>query len=325
MNVIIIGSGVGGLTAALAMQRAGIDATIYEQSPEPRAAGAGLTLWANAVRVLRALGAEQGIRPGVIEVAGSIRCWDGAVLTQMDAREIERRYGSPSVAMHRVDLMFALLDELDHPVQYGKRLLRYEQTPESIVAVFEDGTSAEADLLVGADGIHSVVRGQMHPQAKPVYRGYPPWRAVLDYDHEKVGGIWGETWGRGARFGIVPLSKSRVYWFGTENRPANTPPADHKSRLREVFGNWHDPIPALIEAVPAEAILYNDIADLQTLPNWIDGRAVLLGDAAHATTPNMGQGACQAMEDGQVLAQMLQRHTSIAAALNAYQQERLPQ
>lgn len=324
MKVIIIGSGAGGLTTALAMQQAGIEATVYEQAPEPRAAGAGLTLWANAVRVLRDLGVQDGISTDGIEVAGAIRRWDGLALSQMDAREIQRRYGAPSVAMHRIDLMHALLKQLENPVQYGKRLLRYEQTPDAICAVFDDGTSAEADVLVGADGIHSIVRGQMHPDSKPVYRGYPAWRAVLEFDHAQVGDRWGETWGRGARFGIVPLSRERIYWFATENRPANTPPANHKARLREVFGKWHDPIPALIQATPDDALLYNDIADLETLPNWVDGRAVLLGDAAHATTPNMGQGACQAIEDGQVLAQKLQRHPSIAAALDAFQQERLP-
>jgi len=132
----------------------------------------------------------------------------------------------------------------------------------------------------------------MHPQSQPVYRGYPAWRGIPPFTHAH--GIWGESWGRGTRFGIVPLSDERIYWFATANRPANTPPEDHHNALYELFGDWHTPIPALIYATPDSALLYNDIEDFEPLSTWIDGRVVLPGDAAHSMTPNMGQGACQA-------------------------------
>lgn len=190
-----------------------------------------------------------------------------------------------------------------------------------IRAIFDDGSSASGAVLVGADGIGSVVRQQMHPGSLPVYRGYPAWRAVLPFDHSA--NKWGETWGKGARFGTVPLSQGRVYWFATANRPANTPPGDHRAELKRLFGQWHEPIPQLIAATPDEAMLYNDISDIEPLNSWVDGRAVLLGDAAHAMTPNMGQGACQAIEDALALADALQSQSSLAGALSAYENRRV--
>ncbi|MBZ0275061.1 MAG: FAD-dependent monooxygenase, partial [Anaerolineae bacterium] len=193
-----------------------------------------------------------------------------------------------------------------------------------VTAVFEDGSSASGDLLIGADGIHSRVRAQMQPQSRPVYCGYAAWRGILSFPHEQVGAMWGESWGRGLRFGVIPLSRGRVYWFATMNRPASTPPDDHKILLKALFRGWHPPIPELIEATPDEHLLYNDIADLEPLSSWSDNRVTLLGDAAHAMSPNMGQGACQAIEDAVTLAQMMQQQSKVTDAIQAYQADRMP-
>lgn len=318
MKAIIIGGGIGGLTAALALQRTGVEVEVYEQADEPRAAGAGLSLWANAVRALNQL--SPAILRDHVPVAGAIRRWDGVPLSTMDVDALRARYGSPTVVVHRVDLMHALLAETGDVVRYGKRLACYEGS----TAVFEDGSGAEGDILIGADGIHSQVRGQMHPASQPVYRGYAAWRGVVRFPHARVDGMWGESWGKGTRFGLIPLTDERVYWFATANRPAGTPPADHKVMLCGLFSDWHQPIGDVINATPDEAVLYNDIADLEPLPYWVNGRTVLLGDAAHAMTPNMGQGACQAIEDGLALARMLHQHERVEDALQAYQAARLP-
>lgn len=323
-RAIIIGAGIGGLCTAIALQRMGVSVEIYEQAPQARAAGAGLTLWPNAMRAMRDLGVASRLDDHLIEVSGAIRRWDGVTLSQTDYAQIKDRYDAPTIAIHRVDLMHALLDALNTPVIFGKRLTRYEQDATHITAIFDDDTRAEADLLVGADGIHSVVRSQMLPRSKPRYSGYPAWRAVVNFDHARVDGMWGETWGRGARFGLVPISQGRVYWFATANRAANTPPADHRATLQALFGNWHSPIPDLIAATSDDELLYNDIMEIDPLSTWRDGRAVLLGDAAHAMTPNMGQGACQAIEDAAALARAMQTQADLPAALAAYESQRLP-
>lgn len=324
MKAIIVGAGVGGLCAAMALQQIGVETEIYEQAPEPRAAGAGLSLWPNAIHALRQIQLGGALDDIAVDIAGNIRRWDGVVLSAMDPQMVRARYGTSSVAVHRVDLMNALLDHVGDVARYGRRLARYEQDGTKIQVIFEDGTTATGDLLIGADGIHSQVRRQMQPTSHPVYRGYPGWRGVVNFPHVQVGDIWGESWGNGARFGLVPLSQERIYWFATVNHPAGQPPDDHHFTLRQLFGGWHRPIPDVITATPAAAILYNDLHDLEPLSTWVDGRAVLLGDAAHAMTPNMGQGACQAIEDALVLAKAIQGQPDLAQALDVYQQQRIP-
>ncbi|MBK8028656.1 MAG: FAD-dependent monooxygenase [Chloroflexi bacterium] len=324
MKAIIIGGGVGGLTTALALQNNNIDVTVYEQSPTARADGAGLALWPNAVRALRQLGAHAAITGSYTGGVGSIHRWDGTTISALDARTIEQRYGAPIIVVHREEIMRGLLAQIGGVVHYGKRIASYQQDADGIHALFADGTSASADVLIGADGIRSAVRAQMNADAQPVYQGYAAWRGVVPFAHAQVGSMWGETWGRGARFGIVPLSSEHLYWFATANRPAHTPPANHKAELRRLFGAWHAPIPVLLEATPDAAVLYNDIGDLPPLSTWVDGRVALLGDAAHATTPNMGQGACQAIEDAFVLGQVLTRRSDPIQALKEYQARRMP-
>lgn len=318
MKAIIIGGGVGGLTAALALKKIGVEVDVYEQTESPRAAGAGLSLWANAVRALNYL--NPAILQEHVTVSGTIRRQDGIPLSSMNTDTLKERYGSPTIVVHREDLMNALLTETGDIVRYGKRLARYEGT----TAMFKDGSYARGDILIGADGIHSLVRKQMHPDSQPVYRGYAAWRCVVDFPHDQVKGMWGESFGKGSRFGLVPLTNGRIYCYATANRPQNTPPDDHKATMLALFGNWHHPIKQVIQAMPDEEILYNDISDIEPLPYWVDGQTVLLGDAAHAMTPNMGQGACQAIEDGVILAQMLNKHATIKDALEAYQKVRIP-
>ncbi|MEO0561830.1 MAG: FAD-dependent monooxygenase [Chloroflexota bacterium] len=322
MHIIVIRAGIGGLTTAVALRRKQHTVSIYEQAPEPRAAGAGITLWANAVHALDHIGAGDVLQSGIAAAENAIRRWDGLPLSIMDPTTLAARYGNPTLGIHRADLMTALLDLCDADIHYGKRLERYDQTDDAVTLQFTDGTVATADLLVGADGIHSVVRRQMYPTSTPVYRGYAAWRGVCSFDYDRVNNMWGESWGRGSRFGLIPLSEGRVYWFATENRPASSPPDDHKGRLQHLFCDWHAPIPAVLDATPSDAVLYNDVFDIEPLTTWVDGRIVLLGDAAHAMTPNMGQGACQAIEDGVALADALTGAAHVSEQLLSYEARR---
>jgi 2-polyprenyl-6-methoxyphenol hydroxylase-like FAD-dependent oxidoreductase len=325
LKAIVIGSGIGGLAAAIGLQRVGIDVEVYERADELREVGAGISLWANAIKALDKLGVGAAIRSiSSPEIQGGIRSADGKLLMGTSSAELRERFGELNIVMHRAALLAALLDAYGaERVRLGAHCVGFEQDVESVTARFADGRHARGDLLIGADGINSVVRGQLHGQQPPTYAGYTGWRAVLEFDHTKLRP--GESWGRGSRFGQIPLSNGRLYWFATKNAPAGQhSPDGEKAELRRIFRDWHAPIPAIIEATNESAILRNDILDRPVLSQWGVGRVTLLGDAAHPMTPNLGQGACQAIEDAVVLANNLRESQDTASALRAYEAQRIP-
>lgn len=326
MKAIIIGAGIGGLTTALMLEKQGIEAVIYERAAELRTDGAGLSIWANALRVLDELGLADTLRE-ISSKQGKGGLYDskGGILSQAenDTSSIETTL---AIVLHRADLHEALLQKLKSPIRLGMELSHYQQSARGVRVFFQDGSEDSADILIAADGIHSKVRLQMQPKSLPIYSGYGAWRAVVDFDHKKVGDFWGESWGKGERIGITPIGANRIYWFATGNLPAEKrfTGAESKAYLLRQFADWYDPIPELLAVTPAERILYHPIYDIEPLESWFDGRLVLLGDAAHAMTPNMGQGACQAIEDAYALAWALGNCTSIEAALKQYESLRLP-
>ena len=323
MKAIIIGAGIGGLSTAIGLRRAGFEVEVYERAEQIGEVGAGITLWPNAIKALTQLGLGEQIRAiSVFEGQGGIRTWRGAPLTSASTVDIERAFGAPTLAMHRAELHNVLLRAFGAgQVQLGAQCSGFEQDGESVTALFAGGQRAEGDLLVGADGIRSVVRAQLHGAEPPRYAGYTAWRGVVPFDRSRL--LPGESWGAGERFGQVPLSDNRVYWFATANLPAGGhSPDGEKAELLRRFQGWHDPIPALIEATPAATILRNDIYDRPPLRGWGKGRVTLLGDAAHPMTPNLGQGACQAIEDAVVLMKQLRAGRDVAEALRAYEQQR---
>jgi 2-polyprenyl-6-methoxyphenol hydroxylase-like FAD-dependent oxidoreductase len=231
------------------------------------------------------------------------------------------------LANHRADLHGALLSHLPTGlVRAGAEVTGFEQSGSEVSVTYrtQDGTHrAAADVLVGADGIHSAVRRGLWADSDPVFQRILCWRGVTE-----PGSVWPvegfQTWGRGARFGAHPLTDRRVFWFLTvrQHEPGTRYVDDH-AELRRRVGDWHDPIPALLDATTPEAILCHDIFDLNPLPSFALGRVVLLGDAAHAMTPFLAQGACQALEDATVLAAEL-RDGAVPAALARFDQLRRP-
>lgn len=326
LSATIIGGGVGGLCAAIALRRRGIDAVVYERADMLGDVGAGLLVWANAVRVLQELGvADAVIRDGSVLEHGQVRTSDGRVLAVSEPGELQKQFGLPSLAIHRAALHRALLSALpDDAVQLASSCTSVAQDTHGVTATFADGREVRSDFLIGADGVRSVVRGQLFPDLQLRYSGYTAWRGAVMTRDEATIGVSSETWGRGRRFGILRLDAERVYWFATANtHPGRTySPEVRKALLLTTFGDWHHPIGHLLEQTPAGAILHNDIWDFAPMKRWSSGRITLLGDAAHATTPNLGQGACMAIESAYVLADCVAETDDIAAALLRYEDRR---
>lgn len=294
-RVLIAGGGIGGLVAAIALQREGIAVSVFERVKELEEVGAGLTLWANALRAIQKIGLTD-----LLETVGKpltrscILSWQGKVLSETPVEALTKRFGTPLVAVHRADLQAALLSTLgEGVVQTGVTCTGFQQDDMEVRAHLANGQDVAGDLLLGADGIHSTLRAQLFGATRPRYADYTAWRGVAQIAPRP----WGEQtateiWGNGRRFGLVPLSRGRMYWFATLNTPEGMRDKEEgrKQELLDLFHTCHDPVPAVIEATDEAAILRNDIYDRPPLHHWSLGRVTLLGDAAHPMTPNMGQG-----------------------------------
>lgn len=317
MQVAIIGGGIAGLSAAIALRDLEADIDIFESAPAFGAVGAGLVLAANAVRALHVLGIEDEVLSKGNEIKEmKILDRDGRIISRTDNLAVRSRYGVlANFSIHRADLHEVLLSQIGAArLHAGKRCRDFRLTTGGVTLEFEDGSTQRADYVLVADGVHSIFRQRLLPGSVPRYAGYTCWRAIVD----GYGGIpadrASETWGPGRRFGIVPLTGDRIYWFATLNAPRAGDPAYAAyalTDLQRTFAGFHAPVPALLERTPPERLLWNDIIDVSPVRRYAFDRILLLGDAAHATTPNMGQGACQALEDSATLRALLQAGESL--------------
>ena len=296
MKAIVVGGGIGGLTAAVALTRNGWQVEVLERAREFGEVGAGLSVWPNALRALDAIGLGGPVRErALLDVQAGIRNASGRWLTRTDTAALERRFG-PVAMVHRADLLDVLRSAVPADALRPGVTVRSAR-PDGTVT--HSAGESEADLVVGADGIHSAVRRSVWPSAPgPRYAGYTSWRMVTGPMTVRDGA---ETWGRGERFGYAPLPDGRVYCFAAVSAPEGATDGGRAGLLRR-FAGWHDPIPALLDAVAEEAVFHDDLYELPRLGAYVSGKVVLVGDAAHAMTPNLGQGACQAIEDAVVLA-----------------------
>jgi 2-polyprenyl-6-methoxyphenol hydroxylase-like FAD-dependent oxidoreductase len=305
-HAVVVGAGLGGLTAAAALHARGWEVTVVERAPSLEPVGAGISVWPNALRALDVVGAGDAVRAqAALGSTGGIRRPDGGWLARTDlTTAIRDRFGDPLVVLPRAELVAALVAQLPDAVVQTGVTAREIRTDQGAVLLRTDRGDLRADLLVGADGIRSLVRRTVLPDAaEPHYAGYTSWRMLVPTPD---GVEAAETWGRGGeRFAIVPMAEGRCYCYATANLPAGTGfggPDGELAELRRRFGDWHDPIPALLAAVRPSDVLRNDIEALDPPRSYAAGRVALLGDAAHAMTPDMGQGGCLAMEDAVVLA-----------------------
>jgi 2-polyprenyl-6-methoxyphenol hydroxylase-like FAD-dependent oxidoreductase len=327
-KAIIVGGGIGGLTAAVALRRAGVEVTVFERAPELREIGAGIMLWANATRPLKRLGVYDEVwAAGAADIGGELRSWRGELILEIPTDVLRDRFGEANLAVHRTDLQGALFSSLPPGmVRLGAELTGFEQDGEGVLARFTDGREEKGDLLVGADGIHSSVRAQLFGRDEPRYAGYTAWRGIAEVGGGCLPeGVGLNLWGRGSEFGLVSIGRGRFYWFVTKNAPeGEAESADGRKReVLELLSGWHEPARAAVEATAELEILRNDIYDREPLRNWGVGRVTLLGDAAHPMTPNLGQGACQAIEDAVVLARCLGGGREVSSSLRLYEERRV--
>ena len=323
-KAIIIGGGIGGVTAAIALKQAGLDVTVYERAEVLREVGSGLPLWTNALRTLHVLGLTGELEKLGVQVSSMrVTTWKGDTLTDTKNDKHLKTLGTITIVVHRAELLALLLKTLgEDNVQLGMTCIGFSQDASGVTAQFANGQEVRGDVLIGADGIHSIIRTQLFGLIKPKYVGYTCWRGLA---HTARTGLETWAWGKGCQFGITPMSQERAYWFVQKYAPEGEEdkPGGRKDGILELFHDWHDPIPAVIKATAETDILRNDIYELQHLHEWSNGHATLLGDAAHAMTPNLGMGACQAIEDAVALAVCLKDTTNIAAALKNYEKRRV--
>jgi 2-polyprenyl-6-methoxyphenol hydroxylase-like FAD-dependent oxidoreductase len=318
MRVIIVGGGIAGLSAAGALRQAGHEVVVLERAERIDPVGAGITLFANALSALERLGIRAAVAArGAPATRSAILTREGRELARVPPDLLEG-----TIALHRADLQAELVASAGD-VRLGVEVTAVEQGEEGVLAKCADGSEELGDLLVGADGLNSVVRrGIAHVPIR--YAGYTAWRGVSSVPVEP--GRLTESWGVGERFGLVDIGRGRTYWFATKNAPEGEAddPRGRRAEVVQRFSGWHEPIEAVAEAADESAILRNDIYYLEPLSRWSNGRVVLVGDAAHATTPGVGQGAAQAIEDAVVLADRLGANSDVTAALSEFEAIRRP-
>jgi 2-polyprenyl-6-methoxyphenol hydroxylase-like FAD-dependent oxidoreductase len=323
----IVGGGIGGLTLAIALQRKGFTVNVYENAPEFKPLGAGIVLAANALKAYQEIGiVKQIIDAGHKLLQLRILDSNGRQIATTNAAELARKHQTfETRTFHRADLHRVLLENLlPDTLHFSKGVTDFMQHDDGVDLKFNDGSSVTEDFVIAADGIHSIFRKKLLHQSTLRYSGYTCWRGLIDsWPEGRTADEASESWGSGKRFGIVPLSRERTYWFAT----VDAAPADARfasfslGDLALLFRGFHHPVGDII--LSSSTVLKNDISDFPPITRFAFDNIVLLGDAAHATTPNMGQGACLAIEDAAVLANSLVQHADPVQAFKHFELKRI--
>jgi 2-polyprenyl-6-methoxyphenol hydroxylase-like FAD-dependent oxidoreductase len=326
-SVLIVGSGIGGLTAAIALRARGIPVEICEAAPGPRTSNTALGIASNATKVLRALGIDLGDgRSGQATERLEVRTATGELLRALPAQTITAEVGNPIVCIRRNDLMAILQDACgDTPIHYGAEAVRVDAEYERPGIRCADGRVLSADVVVGADGIGSVVRAAVAGQSPPTEAGYVCWLATVSFSHPRmVRGYTGQYWGVGQRFGLTDIGGGSAYWWGTKNMAASQARRCQAAKrdIVEAYRGWAPEVVDVISVTPEATIVSLPAQDRPFLSEWGRGAVTLLGDAAHPMLDALGQGASSAIEDGFVLAEALDRGGDLVAALRTYEDVR---
>lgn len=318
--LVIAGAGIAGLALAAGLEHQGDPPpyVLLEERPTLGSTGGAITLWPNALAALDAIGVGDAVRRAGHPVgAGTIRTSTGRLLRSLDLERSSAALGGPLVAVRRGDLVEILHERVrDDSVRVATAVRGYDHGGDG-VQVLTDTGPVTARALVGADGYRSEVARALDPGLTETYAGYPAWRGIARVGSEPV-----QLWGRHQEFGVVPLGDGATYWFATVREPAGGSNADELAHLATAFAGWPDPVQRVLGATDGADVTRNDVMDRSVPRRWTDGRVVVIGDAAHAMRPHLGQGGCQALVDAVVLAGLLHRAPSLAAAFAAFERRR---
>jgi len=320
VRAVVVGAGIGGLATAIALEQAGIEPIVIERAPQLEEAGFGLVVSANAVTALRALGLHNTISARGTRVRrAEIRNPRGDLLTRIDYEAL----GWETYGILRTELQQAMIEAV--PVERLRLGSTCIGATEDGRALLEGADALTADIVVGADGIHSAVRRSLFGEERLRYGGHRAWRAGTRFAGESLRDRFVEVWGVGGGFGFGPAGPADVYWYCFEAVPEGAPaPERPREEFLRRYGDWFDPVPALIESTEPAAIEPTLTYDRRPRHTWGRGRVTLLGDAAHSMKPNIGQGAAQALEDAVVLASCVAVSGDPEAALRTYEHRRVP-
>ena len=328
LKVVVIGAGIGGLTSGIALSQAGYEVEIYDRVKEMRPVGAGISLWSNGVKVLNRLGLGGKISQiGGLMDRMQYRTMTGELLNDIDLMPLIYQVGQRPYPVARRDLQNMLLEEFPGKVNLDYKCIGVEEDETGVTAFFENGHQARGDLLVAADGVRSVLRSYvLGEDVEPQYRGYVNWNGLVPADAAlSPKNNWVIYVGDCKRASMMPVGDDRFYFFFDVPLPKGTTakPEDYKMELREHFRNWTQPVQTLIDRFDPYSVARLEIHDLGPIDRFVKGRVALLGDSAHTTCPDMGQGGCQAMEDALVLTNyLISTNLGVEYALKRYEAER---
>ncbi|MCU0344042.1 MAG: FAD-dependent monooxygenase [Ignavibacterium sp.] len=325
MKILINGGGIAGLTAAIALRKLGIETEVFESAQEIKPVGAGLVIQSNAIKALEYLGIEDDIIKSANPINQlAILNEEGGVIKNQKPASNNRELFS-GLAIHRHSLHQILKSYLLENILFtNKKAISFSYKDEKVILHFENGSTAEGDFLIGADGINSNIRLQLLPHSKMRYAGYFCWRSIIENTNPKITEAT-ETWGSNGRFGIVPINGNKIYWYATVNSDQFDVKIKHYSlkNLREHFDNYHSLVRQILEKSSDDNLIKNPICDIKPLNQFAFDKILLIGDAAHATTPNLGQGACQAIEDVMILHQEIASGKGIPSAFRSFERRRV--
>jgi FAD-dependent urate hydroxylase len=328
LKIVVIGAGIGGLTVGIALKQAGFEVEIYDRIKEMRPVGAGISLWSNGVKVLNYL----GLGAQIAQIGGQMnrmeyRSKTGDRLNEIDLMPLVQRVGQRPYPVARRDLQKLLLEAFGGEVRLNHQCLGVEETAQGVTAVFENGHRATGDLVIAADGIRSLLRSYVAGHVEPTYAGYINWNGLVAADEALAPkDCWVIYVGDHKRASLMPIAGDRFYFFLDVPLPQETPdnPETYQTELRQHFAGWATPVQMLIERLNPYEVARPVIQDVGPIDRYVRGRVALLGDSAHATCPDMGQGGCQAMEDALVLTRYLvTTNLGVEYALKRYEQERM--
>lgn len=331
LKIVIIGAGIGGLTTGIALKQAGFEIEIYDRVQELRPVGAGISLWSNGIKVLNRLGLGEKMAAigGKMDMM-EYRTSRGDLLNTIDLNPLINEVGQRPYPVGRADLQKMLQTELESygvEIKLAHKCVKISEDDTGVTAYFENGHEAKADLIVAADGIHSITRTYvLGEEVAPKYGGYINWNGLVPASEDLAPkNTWVIYVGNNQRASMMPIARDRFYFFFDVPLAKGTPskPEKYQEELKEYFAGWAEPVQKLIDRIDPTQVARPEIHDVGPLNKLVRGRVALVGDAGHATCPDLGQGGCQAIEDALVLSNYLvSTNISVEDALKRYEKER---